>query len=251
MFTWSDESIRWYQNASEWTGYHALLAREVSEFLEPGFTVCDVGCGPGCLAVELAASVHRVAAVDVDERVLRCIRQKTAERKIGNVETVLCDYEKLPPNCCDVAVACSFGVMEKNALSFMRLARKRLIVIKRKDPVTEDDLTPDFFNCKYKRYDDEEFLDSYQISYRLYTFDGDFGQPLHDREEALRFLEHYGPDGEELPEKPEKFLKDYEISEPGCEYKYYIPNKKEVHMLVIEKADLMELKACLSARYHR
>lgn len=235
MFKWSDESILWYLAASEWTGYHALLAKEASEFLKPGDEVCDVGCGPGCLAVELAPLVRRVTAVDVDERVLQCIRERSAERGIDNVSPVLSDYADLPENCCDVVVACSFGVMEKNAYEFMRLARRRMIVIKRKDPPVEEGFTT-AYGRRYKSFDDEKYLDEHQISYRLYTFDGDFGQPLHDREEALRFLDYYGLNGEE---SADDFLARCEITDPESAYRYYIPNKKEVHMLIIEKVDLM------------
>lgn len=197
MFRWSDESILWYLAASEWTGYHALLAKEASEFLRPEDVVCDVGCGPGCLAVELAPLVRQVTAVDVDDRVLACIRDRGAAGGIDNICPVLSDYADLPDNCCDVVVACSFGVMEKNGREFMRLARKRMIVIKRKEPPESEDGSAAAYRRGHKVFDDEKYLDEHQIAYRLYTFDGDFGQPLHDREEALRYLEYYGLNKEE------------------------------------------------------
>lgn len=237
MFKWSDERIMWYLTASKWTGYHALLAVVASEFLYSDDEVCDVGCGPGCLAVELAPRVRQVTAVDVDDRVLQCIRDRTAADGIKNVRPVLADYAELPENCCDVVVACSFGVMEKNAYEFMRLARKRMIMIKRKDPAAEKDGFTTAYGRKHKSFDDEKYLDEHHIPYLLYTFDGEFGQPLHDREEALRYLDYYGSDGEE---SADELLKRCEIADPESAYRYYIPNKKEVHMLIIEKADLMK-----------
>lgn len=237
MFAWSDESISWYLAASEWTGYHARLAEEASYFLKPEDEVIDLGCGPGCLAVELAPHVRKVTAVDIDERVVETLRAGMKAREIDNIEPIVSDYNSLPENCCDVLVACSFGVLEKNAFSFMRLARKRMIVIKRKDPETAQEGVSGTYRRKYKDYDDEAYLDSLQIAYRLYTFGGDFGQPLRDREEALRYMAHYRFEGDT---PIEELLDRCRIRDPGGRYRYYLPNKKEVHMLIIEKRDLME-----------
>lgn len=111
-----------------------------------------------------------------------------------------------------------------------------MIVIKRKEPPASEDGSAAAYRRGHKVFDDEKYLDEHQIAYRLYTFDGDFGQPLHDREEALRYLEYYGLNKEE---SADDFLRRCENTDPDPAYRYYIPNKKEVHMLIIEKADLI------------
>jgi len=60
--------------------------------LDPGMHVLDVGCGPGRLTVPFArhiGSQGRVAAVDVQERMLRVLRDRLKNNHIDNVETVL------------------------------------------------------------------------------------------------------------------------------------------------------------------
>src|SRR5947199_7588895 len=80
-----------------------------------GERVLDVGCGPGATAIPLAAAVGpsgHVTGVDISEPMLGLLRQRIAERGIGNLIPRLADAEThaFPPASFDL-VTSRFGVM--------------------------------------------------------------------------------------------------------------------------------------------
>jgi len=62
MFLWSEKRIEWYQRAVAYNRFDAALADAVEPFLPLGETVCDLGCGIGYLAAELARRGYDVTA---------------------------------------------------------------------------------------------------------------------------------------------------------------------------------------------
>lgn len=67
------------------------FARAVLRLVAPeqGWTVLDVGCGPGVLALPLARKVARVTALDFSPRMLEELRRRCADKGIRNVDPVL------------------------------------------------------------------------------------------------------------------------------------------------------------------
>lgn len=59
----------------------------------PDWTVLDVGCGAGTLAVPLAAKVESVTAMDISDKMLELLAQRCAELGISNVKPVLAGWE--------------------------------------------------------------------------------------------------------------------------------------------------------------
>ena len=51
---WTKERITWYQRAVEHTRFDRLLADALEPYLADCETVCDLACGTGYLAMELA-----------------------------------------------------------------------------------------------------------------------------------------------------------------------------------------------------
>jgi SAM-dependent methyltransferase len=90
-----------------------LVLREAQA--RPGEEVLDVGCGPGATAIPLAAAVGpsgHVTGVDISEPMLGLLRQRIAERGIGNLIPLLADAQThaFPPASFDL-VTSRFGVM--------------------------------------------------------------------------------------------------------------------------------------------
>ena len=69
-YMWTRQSIKWFMDASDYTGYHKNLADKIIPFLDEDHTLCDVGCGLGCLDIFLASEVARITAIDSNAEVM-------------------------------------------------------------------------------------------------------------------------------------------------------------------------------------
>lgn len=83
----------------------ALLLKELK--LKPGMTVCDMGCGNGFYALQMAKLVGekgRVLAVDIQPEMLRLLQARAGEQEIDNVTEILSTVAdpKLPKNKVDL-----------------------------------------------------------------------------------------------------------------------------------------------------
>ncbi|MEN6622256.1 MAG: methyltransferase domain-containing protein [Smithella sp.] len=103
---------------------------------EAHWTVFDMGCGSGTLAVPLAKLVSSVTAVDFSREMLNVVRKRCENENIHNVKIVHGqwedDWEKLGINICDVAIASRSMVVDDLQSSILKLssmARKRVYIV--------------------------------------------------------------------------------------------------------------------------
>lgn len=61
--------------------------------LENSFSVLDIGCGPGTLALPIAPKVRTVTAVDFSAAMLRHLEQGAKENHLRNITTCQCSWE--------------------------------------------------------------------------------------------------------------------------------------------------------------
>ena len=60
----------------------------LGEYIEPGQTVLDVGCGPGTFSIAMAKMVGelgKVIAVDVQEEMLQIVREKAVQQGLESI----------------------------------------------------------------------------------------------------------------------------------------------------------------------
>ena len=77
--------------------------------LEPGMTVCDLGCGNGYHTLEMAKSVGptgTVIGVDIQPEMLEMLKERADEAGLSNVVRVLGEFHdpKLASNSCDMVL---------------------------------------------------------------------------------------------------------------------------------------------------
>lgn len=103
---------------------------------KPDWTVLDVGCGAGTLAVPLAAKVASVTAMDISDGMLGLLRQRCAELRIANVQPVLGgwedDWRTLGVGTHDVALASRSlfaGSLAAAVRKLSDIARKRVVIV--------------------------------------------------------------------------------------------------------------------------
>lgn len=100
------------------------------------WTVFDMGCGSGTLAVPLAKLVSSVTAVDFSREMLEVVRKRCEQEGICNVNIIHGQWEddwgKLGINSCDVAIASRSLVVDDLQASILKLsamARKRVYIV--------------------------------------------------------------------------------------------------------------------------
>ena len=83
----------------------ALMLKELR--IQPGWTICDLGCGNGYHALTMAAMTGEkgsILAVDVQQQMLDMLAARASGRGLKNIKTILGAYHdpKLPPASCDL-----------------------------------------------------------------------------------------------------------------------------------------------------
>lgn len=105
------------RKADEWVttleGPQRVATQKIDEViaklsLKPGMIVADIGAGSGLFARPLAKAVGaagKVYAVDVQQDLLDFINKRSQEEKIGNIQTVLGEFDdpKIPTRNVDLA----------------------------------------------------------------------------------------------------------------------------------------------------
>jgi len=96
--------------------------------IEEGFTVADIGCGPGRYlkrAAELVGKDGRVYAVDIHETAIRIVRRKVEAFGLANVVPVLNDngFGAIPAHSVDVAFALDMFHAVEDPAGFLREIR--------------------------------------------------------------------------------------------------------------------------------
>jgi ubiquinone/menaquinone biosynthesis C-methylase UbiE len=83
----------------------ALMLKELR--IQPGWTVCDLGCGNGYHSLTMSGMVGekgKILAVDIQQPMLEMLSARAKGRGIGNIQTILGAYHDphLPEASCDL-----------------------------------------------------------------------------------------------------------------------------------------------------
>jgi len=103
--------------------------------LDPVWSVLDVGCGPGTLALLMADRVRRVTALDFSENMLAILKEWADEAKIANIAPVLAniddDWDEKGIMQHDLVIASRSMAtrdLEGTLSKLTRFARKKVVV---------------------------------------------------------------------------------------------------------------------------
>ena len=102
---------------------------------QPSWSVLDVGCGSGTLAVPLAGRISQVTALDFAPGMLALLRQRCQDGGITNITTILGrwedDWQQLGIGCYDVAISSRSIVVDdlhEALIKLDRAARQRVYI---------------------------------------------------------------------------------------------------------------------------
>ena len=220
MERWTDQTILWYAAAVEYTKFGRKLADILTEYLPVNETVCDLGCGIGYLALELAARGYAVTAMDREPVPLNWLRKESAWRN-SHLTVLEQDWHKLAvePRWDNVVMVCS-GRTEDTG-TFRRFCRKRLIVVDRLSRTSHVRADGGLSAVRLELPQDVE-----HNCLAHWTFSLEFGQPLTSRKEARAYITHYG--GGAAEEVTLSTLQ--ETWDP--DYPFYLPHRKDMRLTV-------------------
>jgi SAM-dependent methyltransferase len=120
--------LEFWEKRSSSFAEHAGKTHYPNEFLklmrfESDYTVLDMGCGGGALAIPLAGKVKKITAVDFSQKMLDIVGNICRERNITNIETVLgewdSDWARLGLGKYDIAIS-SRSLRAENSVPYIQ-----------------------------------------------------------------------------------------------------------------------------------
>lgn len=84
---WNKRARKFADRHTSQNGYPEAFISRLD--LAPGFSVLDVGCGPGTLAIPLAKKVDRITALDFSETMLSILKERMEETQVTNIDPIL------------------------------------------------------------------------------------------------------------------------------------------------------------------
>jgi len=229
-FSWDERGIGWFLDASSYTGFHKALVQMVIPHLAPGDALCDAGCGLGRLDLELASHVCELVAVDKNEDVIGALRLDVEKLGIKNIRAIVGDALLLN-EAFDVVLMSFFG--QTNMLEILKNCRRRLIRIVN----VENSST--LYPAQYRNYVRDtvetvkEYLVDQGIRYKLELDSIEFGQPLRNWQDAEKYILKNAPDA--TADEVNEFLDERLISTGREDFPYYLPNRKDLGVFVIDR----------------
>ena len=227
---WDEQGISWFLDAGVYTGFHQALAEKIKPYLEQKDTLCDLGCGLGRLDLELAPNVFEVTAVDISERAIDVLRRDAEALGLKNIKAEVRDVTTLT-EFFDVALLSFFG--QSNIGKFSQLCRRRLIRIVGAD--NSSNFYPERYRCEARDTvpSVRGELEVLGVGYELEMCSIEFGQPLRSRHDAEAYVLRNAP--EATAKEVNTFLKDRLESTGREDFPFYLPNKKELGIFIIDK----------------
>lgn len=229
MIQWNRQSLQWFADASEYTGYNKKLAEILLRQIPCRGTLCDLGCGAGLIDFELAPHIGQITCVDISPEAVNAVAEGARQRGISNISARCMDAEKLAGQW-DTVLALFHGGADFYT-RYRHLAKDRLILAapeERKGGFGPEGKKADkHFDVAGVKY----YLNALGASYELLELALEYGQPFPDLKDAERFVRTYSMplDDREL----RAYLNEKIETTGDRRFPYYLPNLKKIGLFII------------------
>jgi SAM-dependent methyltransferase len=229
---WNDNTIDWFRDASEYTGYNRILSEILMEHIPHRGTICDMGCGTALIDYELAKHFHQITCVDISQEAIDSIQKRIEEENIANINPLCLDGKTLSGSF-DTVIALFHG--GSNVFSdYYHLAKDQLIIITHIG--SRNTFSPKKHRCDH-HYSAERtmaYLKEQNIKYHYIEQSIEYGQPFRSFEDAMLFMDVYSAPGMGTEEK-RAHLETQLIKTEKKEFPYYMPKRKNMGIFIINK----------------
>jgi SAM-dependent methyltransferase len=230
LFDWKEDTIRWFVDASEFTGYHRKLSHRIAPMIENYSTLCDIGCGLGILDLHLSPFIKKINCFDINEKALAYLKGAINKNNLTNIEVQQKNCESLS-DFYDCILLSFFG--SRNIHKYLPHCKKLIVIIGGDNtshmyPTNSNSKIPKDRNT-YKEV--EKYLKVSGIPYNLDTLFLDFGQPFVSLEDARKYVGNLS--GNATEEDIEGFIQR-NIKKLNGDFPYYMAHEKEVGIFEIK-----------------
>ncbi len=231
---WNNNTVRWFADASEYTGFNRKLAGIILDHIGSRRTLADLGCGAGLIDIELAPYIGQITCVDIDEYAVNSVKELAARHGIGNITAVHADAAALEGKW-DTVIALFHGRLETFLEKYFDMAGETFIAVVRGNPVRMESMSQKMMHLYRTVEQTSEILDRLGIRYELLTGSLEYGQPFRSLDDARNYAEMYRKcrDGESMEDYLARALTDTE----DPQFPLYMPYEKKYGMYVIKKTD--------------
>jgi len=234
FFEWNEQTLRWLLDASEYTGYNKNLAKLLLKYLEPGETMCDMGCGMGLIDFELSPSLEHITCVDQVPFAVSFIEKESKRRGIDNI-TALCGDALEMQGEWDTVIALFHGTVETTCVPYFTKAKKQLIIVTHGE--NGGRTGPEGYRVRRCTGVNTvaAWLAENGFSYEFEEGMLEFGQPHRNFEDAVNYTRTF------CQNPPEELLLKHvreNITETGRDdFPLYTPKTRKFGIFIIRKAD--------------
>lgn len=235
MIEWTDKTIEYFKDASEYTGFHRNLAEKIRPYLKPDWTLCDLGCGLGLLDIELSDSVSKITAIDHSKKAINDLNDRAKAQAIKNIHAKVGDVDKIKDEKWGVLLMSFYGGSDELDRLFS-LAKHKVIMVCFSDDDIKNKAKKSSKKNKSTTESKEKYLKSKGYPYKKIENIMEFGQPFKSMDDAYDFFDVYLT--EEDPHKRkaiiEKDLKGIAPANLDKEFPYFKSIKKKIGILIVD-----------------
>lgn len=186
-FQWTDENIRWMQDAAKKSRYYPTIAEKISAYLPPSARVFDAGGGLGDLAMWLSYHVRHVTVIEQDPKAVAAFRTRCPK----NVSTMMGDvFTYIPDALYDALVLCFFGKPGEVLPLAKELSRGKTFLVQSAESEKAFSLNPEETHGT-TIHDFADELKRQNVPYSLELFEVEHGQPFVSLADACAFFSFY------------------------------------------------------------
>ncbi len=234
LFQWNETAVRWFEEASKYTGFHENLKQLILPNIACRETLVDLGCGAGLIDLALADSIGHITCVDKNEGVIGMLRAGILKRGIGNIEAICQDAETLSGQW-DTVLAVFYGRIDESLSKLLSMCRESVIAVVHAD--AQGKLGPtDYHPPKCNTVSlTSQALDALGARYTVIEDALEYGQPLRSLAEAADFVRFYSKNPPDT--SVDAYLEACLTVTCDPVYPYYLPNKKGFGIFILGRDD--------------